>query len=68
MNRWWSVHAEATTAIMAVTRADVAALNQLARQRRLEAGELGEEIRLASGKEFAVGDRIAFEKKRSVLV
>jgi len=62
INRWWSVHAEATTAIMAVTRADVAALNQLARQRRLEAGELGEEIRLASGKEFAVGDRIAFEK------
>ncbi len=62
MNRWWSVHAEATTAIMAVTRADVAALNQLARQRRREAGELGAEIRLASGKEFAVGDRIAFEK------
>ena len=47
---------------MAVTRADVAALNELARQRRREAGELGEEIRLASGKEFAVGDRIAFEK------
>ena len=62
MNRWWSVHAEATTAIMAVTRADVSALNQLARQRRLEAGELGEELRLASGKEFAVGDWIAFEK------
>jgi conjugative relaxase-like TrwC/TraI family protein len=62
INRWWSVHAEATTAIMAVTRADVAALNEMARQRRLEAGELGEELRLASGKEFAVGDRIAFEK------
>jgi len=62
MDRWWSVHATATTAIMAVTRADVAALNQLARQRRREAGELGAEIRLASGKEFAVGDRIAFEK------
>ncbi len=62
INRWWSVHAEATTAIMAVTRADVAALNQLARQRRLEAGELGEKLRLASDKEFAVGDRILFEK------
>ena len=31
IDRWWSVHAEATTAIMAVTRADVAALNELAR-------------------------------------
>ncbi len=62
MNLWWSVHAEATTAIMAVTRADVAALNQLARQRRRDAGKLGTEIRLTSGKEFAVGDRIAFEK------
>ncbi len=45
-----------------MTRADVAALNEMARQRRREAGELGAEIRLASGKEFAVGDRIAFEK------
>ena len=62
IDRWWSVHATATTAIMAVTRADVAALNEMARQRRREAGELGEELRLASGKEFAVGDRIAFEK------
>jgi conjugative relaxase-like TrwC/TraI family protein len=62
IDRWWSVHAEATTAIMAVTRADVAALNQLARQRRRDAGELGEELRFASGKEFAVGDRILFEK------
>jgi len=62
IDRWWSVQATATTAIMAVTRADVAALNEMARQRRREAGELGPEIRLASGKEFAVGDRIAFEK------
>ena len=42
IDRWWSVHASATTAIMAVTRADVAALNEMARQRRREAGELGE--------------------------
>ena len=62
IERWWSVQATATTAIMAVTRADVAALNEMARQRRREAGELGAEFRLASGKEFAVGDRIAFEK------
>ena len=62
IDRWWSVHAEATTAILAVTRSDVAALNDLARQRRRQAGELGEEIRLASGKSFAVGDRILCEK------
>ena len=62
IERWWSMHNEATTAILAVTRGDVAALNSMARARRLEGGELGAEIRLASGKTFAVGDRIMFEK------
>jgi ATP-dependent exoDNAse (exonuclease V) alpha subunit len=62
IDRWWGVHAEATTAILAVTRSDVAALNDLARDRRHQAGELGEEILLASGKAFAVGDSILFEK------
>jgi conjugative relaxase-like TrwC/TraI family protein len=62
IKRWWSVHNEATTAILAVTRGDVAALNSRARERRREAGELGAEIRLASGKTFAVGDRVMFEK------
>jgi conjugative relaxase-like TrwC/TraI family protein len=62
LEQWWSVHEEATTAILAVTRGDVAALNLKARERRREAGELGAEIRLASGKAFAVGDRIMFEK------
>ncbi|MGA2474691.1 MAG: AAA family ATPase [Acidimicrobiales bacterium] len=62
IERWWSVHNDATTAILAVTRGDVAALNSRARERRREAGELGAEIRLASGKTFAVGDRIMFEK------
>ena len=62
IDRWWSVHVGATTAIMAVTRSDVAALNEMARERRREAGELGKELRLASGKTFAVGDRILFEK------
>ena len=58
---WWEVH-EQSTAILAVRRADVAALNDLARDRRMAAGELGEELRLASGKAFAVGDRVLFEK------
>jgi hypothetical protein len=66
IDRWWSVHAKATTAILAVTRSDVAALNDLARERRRQAGELGEEILLASGKAFAVGDRILFEKNARV--
>ena len=62
IEQWWSVHQEATTAILAVTRADVAALNAMARARRHEAGELGAEVRLVSGKTYAVGDRIMFEK------
>jgi ATP-dependent exoDNAse (exonuclease V) alpha subunit len=62
---WWEVH-EQSTAILAVRRADVAELNDLARQRRVFAGELGEELRLASGKVFAVGDRVLFEKNERV--
>jgi conjugative relaxase-like TrwC/TraI family protein len=62
IERWWSVHSEATTAILAVTRGNVASLNFSAQERRRDAGELGAEIRLASGKAFAVGDRIMFEK------
>lgn len=62
IERWWSVHAQSSTAILAVTRSDVAALNELARSRRAEAGELGAEIRLSSGKTYAVGDRILLEK------
>jgi conjugative relaxase-like TrwC/TraI family protein len=62
---WWEVHDE-STAILAVRRADVAALNDLARNRRVAAGELGEEMCLASGKVFSVGDRVLFEKNERV--
>jgi conjugative relaxase-like TrwC/TraI family protein len=62
---WWGVH-EQSTAILAVRRADVAALNDLARERRVAAGELGEELRLASGKAFSVGDRVLFDKNERV--
>jgi len=58
---WWDVH-EQSTAILAVRRADVLVLNDLARERRAAAGELGQELRLASGKAFSVGDRVLFEK------
>jgi len=62
---WWAVH-EQSTAILAVARSDVAALNDLARQRRRAAGELGAELRLPSGKAFSVGDRVLFEKNQRV--
>ena len=40
---WWAVHHDHTTAILAVRRADVGALNDMVRARRQAAGELGEE-------------------------
>jgi len=63
---WWAAQYEHTTAILAVRRTDVAALNDLARARRREAGELGAEIRLESGKRFSVGDRVIFERNQRV--
>ena len=62
---WWSVHRTHTTAILAVRRSDVAALNDLVRARRRDAGELGPEIRIGA-KAFSVGDRVIFEKNQRV--
>jgi len=64
---WWAVHHNHTTAILAVRRADVAALNDMVRARRQAGGELGEEIRI-SDKAFSVGDRVIFEKNQRVAV
>ena len=64
---WWAVHHERSTAIMAVRRADVAALNELARARRQAGGELGREYRLGE-KTFSVGDRVIFERNQKVHV
>ena len=57
---WWAVHRDRatrdqTTAILAVRRSDVAALNEMVRARRQAAGELGEELRIGA-KAFSVGD------------
>ena len=60
---WWSVHRTHTTAILAVRRSDVAALNDMVRARRQAAGELGTEIRMGA-KVFSVGDRVIFEKNQ----
>ena len=62
---WWAVHRDHTTAILAVRRADVVALNDMVRARRHDGGELGEEIRFGA-KEFRVGDRVLFEKNQRV--
>jgi conjugative relaxase-like TrwC/TraI family protein len=65
---WWAVHRDRatrdqTTAILAVRRSDVAALNDMVRARRQAAGELGEELRVGA-KAFSVGDRVIFEKNQ----
>lgn len=62
---WWSVHRTHSTAILAVRRSDVAALNYMVRARREAAGELGAEIRIGA-KGFGVGDRVIFEKNQRV--
>jgi conjugative relaxase-like TrwC/TraI family protein len=62
---WWAVHHDHTTAILAVRRVDVRALNEMVRTRRQANGELGEEIRFGD-KTFSVGDRIIFEQNQRV--
>ena len=72
---WWAVHhpqttkdqvtRDQTTAILAVRRSDVTALNDMVRARRQAAGELGEELRIGV-KAFSVGDRVIFEKNQQV--
>ena len=62
---WWAVHREHTTAILAVRRVDVRALNEMVRDHRKVNGELGEDIRIGE-KTFSVGDRVIFEKNQRV--
>jgi len=72
---WWAIHhpqttqdpatRDQTTAILAVRRSDVTALNAMVRARRQAAGELGEEATFGA-KAFSVGDRVIFEKNQRV--
>jgi conjugative relaxase-like TrwC/TraI family protein len=62
---WWAAHHDHTTAILALRRADVVALNDMVRARRHAGGELGQEITLGT-KAFSVGDRVLFEKNQRV--
>ena len=62
---WWTVHSEHTTAILAVRRVDVRALNEMVRGHRKASGELGEDIRIGD-KTFSVGDRVIFEQNQRV--
>jgi ATP-dependent exoDNAse (exonuclease V) alpha subunit len=50
---------------MAVRRVDVAELNELARARRQDGGELGREF-VVGEKTFSVGDRVIFERNQRV--
>ena len=62
---WWAVHHDHSTAILAVRRVDVRALNEMVRERRKTSGELGEEVRIGE-KTFSVGDRVIFEQNQRV--
>ena len=62
---WWAVHRDHTTAILAVRRVDVRALNEMVREHRKSNGELGEDIRIGE-KTFSVGDRVIFEQNQRV--
>ena len=62
---WWAVHNDHTTAILAVRRVDVRALNEMVREHRKANGELGEDIRIGE-KTFSVGDRVIFEQNQRV--
>ena len=62
---WWAVHHLHTTAILAVRRVDVRALNEMARARRQSIGELGQEIGVGD-KTFSIGDRVVFERNQRV--
>ncbi len=62
---WWAVHNHHTTAILAVRRVDVRALNKMVREHRKANGELGEDIRIGE-KDFSVGDRVIFEQNQRV--
>jgi conjugative relaxase-like TrwC/TraI family protein len=62
---WGAVHNDHTTAILAVRRVDVRAINELVRDHRKVNGELGEDIRIGE-KTFSVGDRVIFEQNQRV--
>src|SRR3546814_1299332 len=56
---------EKTRISLTPTNAEVRDLNQAARDRRREAGELGQDVRISAergAREFATGDRIMFLK------
>ena len=63
---WWAVHHhQHATAILAVRRVDVRALNEMARARRQATGELGAEVRVGE-KPFSIGEWVMFEWNQRV--
>lgn len=65
-----SVEPQASQLMLAGTRAEVAQLNELARQSRLSTGELDKGVAVATsqgGREFSVGDRLLFLRNDKAL-
>jgi ATP-dependent exoDNAse (exonuclease V) alpha subunit len=59
VGQWWAARATgADTAMFAVTRSDVEALNRLARGLVRDAGQLGVSELVSGGRSFAVGDDV----------
>ena len=61
---------QASQLMLAGTRAEVAQLNELARQSRLTAGELSKGVAVATsqgGREFSIGDRLLFLRNDKAL-
>lgn len=59
---WVLARGEGRATMLAVRRADVEELNRLARQRLRATGELGDDVAVAGGQGFAVGDEVICRK------
>ena len=67
---WWADRTDTSGSqlLMAERRVDVERLNQLARQRRADAGELDlDQVVTVGGRDFAVGDAVIFERNHRLM-
>lgn len=65
---WWQARTRGEdTLMLAARRADVDALNTAARQRRIDAAELGADVATIAGTPYAVGDEVMTLRNRHAL-